>query len=105
MNLSQVVVENSLLLSSIIIKENDHIVLLAEEEEGLRGIKNFGNKKKLWDKVIWNYISTYRYMLLLVSTRVYFTRFVLYGWYDILQFTSRKTYLNVPKGCIVCRAA
>ena len=67
MNLSQVVVENSLLLSSIIIKENDHIVLLAEEEEeGLRGIKNFGNKKKLWDKVIWNYISTYRYMLLLV---------------------------------------
>ena len=46
MNLSQVVVENSLLLSSIIIKENDHIVLLAEEEEGLRGIKNFGNKKK-----------------------------------------------------------
>ena len=45
MNLSQVVVENSLLLSSIIIKENDHIVLLAEEEEGLRGIKNFGNKK------------------------------------------------------------
>ena len=36
-------------------------------------------------------------MLLLVSTRVYFTRFVLYGWYDILQFTSRKTYLNVPK--------
>ena len=57
MNLSQVVVENSLLLSSIIIKENDHIVLLAEEEEGLRGIKNFGNKKKLWDKVIWNYIS------------------------------------------------
>ena len=66
MNLSQVVVENSLLLSSIIIKENDHIVLLAEEEEGLRGIKNFGNKKKLGDKVIWNYISTYRYMLLLV---------------------------------------
>ena len=58
MNLSQVVVENSLLLSSIIIKENDHIVLLAEEEEDLRGIKNFGNKKKLWDKVIWNYIST-----------------------------------------------
>ena len=70
MNLSQVVVENSLLLSSIIIKENDHIVLLAEEEEGLRGIKNFGNKKKLWDKVIWNYISTCRYMLLLVPESI-----------------------------------
>ena len=68
MNLSQVVVENSLLLSSIIIKENDHIVLLAEEEEGLRGIKNFGNKKNFGIKS-----------------------------FGITFPPSRKTYLNVPK--------